>query len=35
MMRIGTGYSYEEYAENTWRNRFEGNLNFIYAIKMK
>jgi YaiO family outer membrane protein len=35
MMRIGTGYSYEEYAENTWRNRYEGNLNFIYAIKMK
>ena len=35
MMRVGTGYSYEEYAENIWRNRFEGNINFIYAIKMK
>jgi YaiO family outer membrane protein len=35
VMRIGTGYSYEEYAENTWRNRFEGNINFTYAIKMK
>jgi YaiO family outer membrane protein len=34
VMRIGTGYSYEEYAEKTWRNRFEGNVNFIYAIKM-
>jgi len=35
IMRVGTGYSYEEYAENTWRNRFEGNINFTYAIKMK
>jgi len=34
-MRIGAGYSYEEYAENEWRNRFEGHINFIYAIKMK
>ena len=35
MMRIGTGYSYEEYAENIWRNRFEGNINLTYALKMK
>lgn len=35
MMRVGTGYSYEEFQENLWRNRFEGNINFIYAIKMK
>ena len=35
MMRIGAGYSYEEYQENIWRNRFEGNINFIYALKMK
>ena len=35
MMRVGTGYSYEEYEENGWRNRFEGNINFIYAIKMR
>ena len=35
MMRIGAGYSREEYRETTWRNRFEGNINFIYAIKMK
>jgi YaiO family outer membrane protein len=35
MMRIGAGYSGEEYRETTWRNRFEGNFNFIYAIKMK
>jgi len=34
-MRIGAGYSREEYAENVWRNRFEGGVNFIYAIKMK
>jgi YaiO family outer membrane protein len=35
MMKVGTGYSYEEYQNNIWRNRFEGNINFIYAIKMK
>jgi len=35
IMRIGTGYSREEYRETTWRNRFEGDINFIYAIKMK
>jgi YaiO family outer membrane protein len=35
IMRIGAGYSREEYIETIWRNRFEGNVNFIYAIKMK
>ncbi len=35
MLRIGAGYSREEYRETIWRNRFEGNINFIYAIKMK
>jgi YaiO family outer membrane protein len=35
VMRIGAGYSREEYRETIWRNRFEGNINFIYAIKMK
>lgn len=35
IMKIGTGYSYEEFSENIWRNRFEGNLNFTYAIKTK
>ncbi len=35
IMRVGTGYSYEEYQENTWRNRLDGNINFVYAIKMK
>jgi YaiO family outer membrane protein len=35
VMRIGAGYSREEYGETIWRNRFEGNVNFIYAIKMK
>ncbi|MBG0860730.1 MAG: YaiO family outer membrane beta-barrel protein [Bacteroidales bacterium] len=34
-MRIGAGYSREEYEEADWRNRFEGNIHFIYAIKMK
>jgi YaiO family outer membrane protein len=34
-MRIGAGYSIEEFAENDWRNRLEGHINFIYAIKMK
>ncbi len=35
VMKAGAGYSYEEYSENIWRNRFEGNINFTYAIKMK
>jgi YaiO family outer membrane protein len=35
MMKVGTGYSYEEFQENIWRNRFEANINFTYAIKMK
>jgi YaiO family outer membrane protein len=35
IMHIGAGYSIEEYRETIWRNRFEGNVNFIYAIKMK
>jgi YaiO family outer membrane protein len=35
VMRIGAGYSHEEFEETVWRNRFEGNVNFIYAIKMK
>jgi YaiO family outer membrane protein len=34
-MKIGTGYSYEEYFDKIWRNRFEGYLNFVYAIRMK
>ena len=34
-IRIGAGYSREEYSEALLRNRFEGNINFIYAIKMK
>jgi YaiO family outer membrane protein len=35
VMRIGAGYSREEYIESVRRNRFEGNVNLIYAIKMK
>jgi YaiO family outer membrane protein len=34
-LRIGAGYSYEEYAEDACRNRFEGHIHIIYAIKMK
>jgi YaiO family outer membrane protein len=34
-MKIGAGYSHEEYEENKWRNRFEGGINFIYALRMK
>jgi YaiO family outer membrane protein len=32
-IRFGAGYSNEEYSEKAWRNRFEGNINIIYAIK--
>ncbi len=35
MVRIGAGYSSEEYEESVFRNRFEGNVNLTYAIKMK
>jgi YaiO family outer membrane protein len=35
MMLLNAGYSREEYSESIWRNRFEGGVNFIYAIKMK
>ncbi len=34
-IRIGAGYSREEFSEGILRNRFEGHINFIYAIKMK
>lgn len=32
-IRIGTGYSREEYAESSWRNRYEGSINLIYVLK--
>ena len=35
VMRLNAGYSREEYAASAWRNRFEGGVNFIYALKMK
>jgi YaiO family outer membrane protein len=35
VMRLNAGYSREEYAEEIWRDRFEGGVNFTYAIKMK
>jgi YaiO family outer membrane protein len=34
-MKIGAGYSREEYEENKRRNRFEGGVNLIFALKMK
>ncbi|MCE5348231.1 MAG: YaiO family outer membrane beta-barrel protein [Bacteroidales bacterium] len=34
-VRISTGYSIEEYAESLWRNRFDGGVSIIYAIKKK
>lgn len=33
--RIGAGYSSEEYAEASWRNRFEGNVTVSYPIMKK
>ncbi len=35
VLRIGVGYSREEYEESVMRDRFEGNINLIYALKMK
>jgi YaiO family outer membrane protein len=34
-LRVGVGYSREEYEESVMRDRFEGNINLIYALKMK
>lgn len=34
-LRVGAGYSREEYEPSRLRDRFEGNLGLIYAIKMK
>lgn len=34
-VRLGAGYSREEYQESVMRDRFEGNIKMIYAIKMK
>ena len=34
-VRLGAGYSREEYEESVMRNRFEGNINLIYALKMR
>lgn len=35
VLRIGVGYSREEYEESVMRDRFEGNINLIYALRMK
>jgi YaiO family outer membrane protein len=35
VLRIGAGYSREEFYESLQRNRFEGTVNLIYALKMK
>jgi YaiO family outer membrane protein len=34
-IKLDAGYSREEYENNIWRNRFEGGINLIYALKMK
>lgn len=34
-VRVGTGYSREEFRGGNWRNRLEGHVNLFYAIKMK
>ena len=34
-VRVGTGYSREEFRKGDWRNRLEGHINLFYAIKMK
>lgn len=34
-IRLGTGYSREEYAESEWRNRFDGSINFIYLLNKR
>ena len=34
-IRIGAGFSDEEYAESAWRNRYEGNITFFYSINKK
>ncbi len=34
-LRFNAGYSREEYRADTWRNRFDGGINFTYAVKMK
>jgi YaiO family outer membrane protein len=34
-LRLGAGYSYEEYQEGLWRNRWEGGISLTYAIRMK
>ncbi len=34
-VRVGAGYSREEYEEQLYRDRYDGNLNIIYALKTK
>lgn len=34
-LKVGGGYSREEYDEEVWRNRFEGGLFLSYALKTK
>lgn len=31
-VRVGAGYSREEFAESVWRNRFEGNVTLTFPI---
>jgi len=34
-LRMGIGYSYEEYLESRYRNRFDGNIGFIFLLPGK
>ena len=34
-IRVGAGYSYEEYLDGEYRNRFEGGINLIYSFRMR
>ena len=35
LLRSGIGYSYEEYFEAKYRNRFDGSIGFIYLLPVK
>jgi len=34
-VRVGAGFSYEEYTAGFHRKRFEGGIGFIYSVRMK
>ena len=34
-VRVGAGFSYEEYADGLHRRRYEGGIGFIYSVRLK